>query len=143
MRRIGWGILLVVRSPLHGVIDFSRHGLVRRLCRILFYFLFCLEIDGEIFGVMASCAVVVHAVWRFECVRPSAMATAMVRSSASLAALCGSLVEISLVPFLRRCSKKFLLIFWRPTTIGIDVVYWFRVASLIFIVVRSCGFVGF
>jgi hypothetical protein len=42
MRRVGWGILLVVGSPLHGVIDFSGCGLMQRLCGILLHFLFCL-----------------------------------------------------------------------------------------------------
>jgi hypothetical protein len=36
-----------------------------------------------IFGAMIGCVAVVHAVRRFECVRPSATASALVRSSAS------------------------------------------------------------
>jgi hypothetical protein len=91
----------VVRSPLHGV-DWCE-GCVES-CSI---FLFRLEIDETIFGVMVGCATMVHAVQRFECVRSSVMASVMAQSSASLAALGGSLVEISLMPFLWRCSNFF------------------------------------
>jgi hypothetical protein len=111
MRRVGWGILLVVGSPLHGVIDFSWCGLMWRLCGILLYFLFWIQKGGAIFGVAVGCAVVIHVVRRFECVRSSAMAWATIRCSASFATLCGSLVESSLMSFLRRCFRNFLLIF--------------------------------
>jgi hypothetical protein len=132
MRRVGWEILLVMRSSLCGVIDFSGCGLMRRFCRILFHFL-----DGAIFGVIVGCAAVIHVVWRFECVRPSVVASAAIRCSTSFIALCGSLVECSLISFLQRCYKIFLPICWRPAAIRINVVYWFGVASLIFIVARS------
>jgi hypothetical protein len=113
----------VVRSPLHGVTDLSGRGLVRRLCGTLLHFLFCLQIDETVFGEVVGCAAVVHAVQRFECVGPSTTTSVVVQSFTSLAALCRSLVKISLMPFLRRCSKSFLPIFWRPAAIKIDVVY--------------------
>jgi hypothetical protein len=89
-----------VGSPLHGVIDFSGCGLMQRLRGILLHFLFRLQIDGAIFGVVVGCAVMIHAVWRFECIRPSVVASVTIRCSTSLAVLCGSLVEISLMSFL-------------------------------------------
>jgi hypothetical protein len=39
-RRKGWRILLVVRSPLHGVVDFLGCSLLRRLYGILVHFCF-------------------------------------------------------------------------------------------------------
>jgi hypothetical protein len=78
MRRVGWGILLVVGSTLHGVIDFSGCGLMRRLCGILLHLLFHLQIDGAIFDAVVGCAVAIQAVQRFECVRPSAIASAVI-----------------------------------------------------------------
>jgi hypothetical protein len=90
---------------------------------MLLHFLFRLQIDGAIFVVVVGYATVVHAVWRFEYVRPSATASATVQCSASLAALCRSLVKISLMPFLQRCSKNFLPIFWWLAAIRINVVY--------------------
>jgi hypothetical protein len=62
MRRVGWGILLLVGSILHGVIDFSGCGLMRRLCRILLHLLFRLQIDGAIFGAVVGCAAMIQAV---------------------------------------------------------------------------------
>jgi hypothetical protein len=105
---IRWGILLVVRSPLHGVIDFSGSGLLRRLYGILFHFSFRHEEDGAIFGAMVGFAAVIYAVQRFECVRASAVASAMIWCSTSLATLYESLVECSWISFLQRCSKKIL-----------------------------------
>jgi hypothetical protein len=52
----------VMRSPLHGVVDFSGCGLMRRLFRILLYFLFGLKIDGPIFYEMVGFAAMVHGV---------------------------------------------------------------------------------
>jgi hypothetical protein len=69
---------------------------------------------------VVGCAAVIRVVQRFECVRPSIVASAVIWCSASLAALYGSLVKSSLLSFLRRCSKKFLLIFWWPATIRIN-----------------------
>jgi hypothetical protein len=91
--KVGWGISLVMWSPLHGVIDFSGCELMRRLCRILLHFLFCLKIDGTIFCVMVGFVAMVHAVWRFHCVWASAAPLAMVQSSASLDVLVGYLIE--------------------------------------------------
>jgi hypothetical protein len=59
--KVGWGILLVVRSPLHGVIDFSGCGLMQRLCEILLHFLLRLQKDGVIFSAMVGCAAMIHA----------------------------------------------------------------------------------
>jgi hypothetical protein len=81
----------VVGSPLHGVIDFSGCGLMRRLCGIVLHF-FHLHIDGAIFGAVVGCATMIHAVRRFECVRPSVMASVMIQCSSSLAALWESFV---------------------------------------------------
>jgi hypothetical protein len=136
-RRIGWRILLVMWSPLRGVVDFIGSGLLRRLCGILLHFSFRLKKNGAIFGAVVLFAAMVHAVQRFECVRVSAV----ISCSASLAALHESLVRISQIPFLWKCSKILLPIFWRPAAIRINVVYWFGVASLIFVVVRSWSFV--
>jgi hypothetical protein len=58
----------VVRSSLHGVVDFSGCRLMRRLCRILLHFLIRLKIDGAIFSVMVAFTTMVHAVWMFHCV---------------------------------------------------------------------------
>jgi hypothetical protein len=102
------GILLVVRSPFYGVIDFSGCGLLRRLCGILFHFSFRHEEDGAIFDAMVDFTAMIHAVRRFECVRASVVASAMIWCSASLAALYKSLVESSWISFLQRCSKKIL-----------------------------------
>jgi hypothetical protein len=77
---------------------------------------------------------------RFKCV--SAIFGAVVCYSASLAALCGFLVESALVSFLRRCSKILLPIFWWPAAIKINALCWLGVSSFIFIVVRPEGFVG-
>jgi hypothetical protein len=71
VRRVGWGVLLGVGSPLHGVIDFSGRGLMRRLDGILVHFLFCLQISRAIYVVVVGCATIVHAVWRFMCVTPT------------------------------------------------------------------------
>jgi hypothetical protein len=63
----------------HGVIDFLGCGLMRRLCGDLLHFLFCLQIDGAIFAMVVCFSAVIHAVRRFECVRPSATASAVIR----------------------------------------------------------------
>jgi hypothetical protein len=106
-------------------------------------FFFCLKIDGAIFGAMVGCAAMIHVAWRFQSVRASAAPSAMIQCSASLTTSHGSLVEGSLISFLRRCSEILLPILWWPATIRINDVHLFGVASLVFIVARSWGFVGF
>jgi hypothetical protein len=44
----------------------------------LIRFLFRFNVDGTIFGVMVYLIVMVHAVWRFECVWASATTVALV-----------------------------------------------------------------
>jgi hypothetical protein len=51
----------VMQNPLHGVVDFSGCGLMRRLYRILLHFIFGLKIDREIFCVMVGFAAMIHA----------------------------------------------------------------------------------
>jgi uncharacterized membrane protein required for colicin V production len=87
MRRVGRGILLVMRSPFHGVVDFSGCGSVQRLCRILLHFLIGLKIDWAIFCAMVGFGAMVHEVWRFHSVWASAVPPAMVQSFASLVVL--------------------------------------------------------
>jgi hypothetical protein len=139
---IGWGVLLVVRSPLHGVIDLSWCGLLRRLGGSLLHFSFLLEENGAIFGAIVDFATMVHAVRRFERVRASVVTSTTIWCSASLSVLRESLIRSSQVSFLPGCSEILLPIFWWSTVIRIDVVYWFGVASLIFIVARSWSFIG-
>jgi hypothetical protein len=143
MRRVGWGISLVMRSPLHSEVDFSGCGLVRRLCQILLHFLFGLKIDGAIFCAMVGVAAMVHVVWRFHCVWASAAPLATVRSSTSLVVLGGSSIESPWVSFLRRPSEVFLLVLWWPITIRIDVVYMLRVFALVITITRSWSFIWF
>jgi hypothetical protein len=58
----------VMQNPLHGVVDVSGCGLMRRLCQILLHFIFGLKIDGTIFCAMVGFTAMVHVVWRFHCV---------------------------------------------------------------------------
>jgi hypothetical protein len=62
---IGWRILLVVRSLLHSLVNFSGCGLVRRLCRNLVNSSFQLNDDG-FFGVRVLGSIVR---WVSPCVR--------------------------------------------------------------------------
>jgi uncharacterized membrane protein required for colicin V production len=101
-----------MQSPLHGVVEFSGCGLVRRLCRILLHFLFGLKIDGAIFYVMVDFTTMVHAVWRFHYVWALATPPATVRSSTSLVILGGSLIESPWISFLRRPFKVFIPVLW-------------------------------
>jgi hypothetical protein len=55
-------MLLVVRSSLHGVVDFSRCSLLRRFSEILVHFSFRLKKDGTIFGAVAGFVATVHAI---------------------------------------------------------------------------------
>jgi hypothetical protein len=83
-----------------------------------------------------------HTVQRFECVRASVATSAPIWCAASLAALHESLVEGSQISFLRRCSEVLLPIFWWPVAVRINAMYWFGVASLIFVVPKSWSFTG-
>jgi hypothetical protein len=70
---------------LHGVVDFSWYGLLRRMCGILLYFSFRLKEDVTIFGSMVGFTALEHAVRRFECVRASTATSATIWCAASLA----------------------------------------------------------
>jgi hypothetical protein len=54
--------LLVVRGPLHGVVDSSRCQLLRRLRGVLLHFSFQFEEDGAIFGAVVGLTATKHAV---------------------------------------------------------------------------------
>jgi hypothetical protein len=98
-------------GPLHGVIDFSGCRLLRRLCGILVHFSFRLEENGTIFGAVVSFTTMIHAIWRFECVRVSVVISAPIWHVAYLAALHETLVRGPWISFLRSCSKVLLPIF--------------------------------
>jgi hypothetical protein len=70
-RRVRWIVLLVMGVPMHGMVDFSRCGLLRSVCGALVHVLLCLQVDGAIFGSVVGVSTVVHAVWRSDCVRAS------------------------------------------------------------------------
>jgi hypothetical protein len=81
-----------------------------------------------------------HATWKFECVRALVTTMFTIWCTASLAALCESLVTGPQMSFLRRCSKV-LPILWWPAAVRSDVVHWHGVASLIFIRAGSWSFI--
>jgi hypothetical protein len=62
MREVGWGVLLVVQSPLHGVADFPELQLRRRLSGVLVHFPFGVDVDGAIFGFVVDFIAMVHVV---------------------------------------------------------------------------------
>jgi uncharacterized membrane protein required for colicin V production len=95
-------VLLVVRSPLHGVVDLPGLWLWQRLSGLLVHFLLGVYVDGAIFGAMVGFTAMVHAEQRSRCVWASASPPAMVRSSAPLVVLGGSLVESVWASFLQR-----------------------------------------
>jgi hypothetical protein len=70
MREVGWGVLLVVWSPLHGVVDFPCLQLRRRLIGVLVHFPFGADVDGAIFGFVVNFIAMVHAVQGSWCIRP-------------------------------------------------------------------------
>jgi hypothetical protein len=88
---------------------------------------------------MVDFTTMIHAVRRSNCVWASVVTT--VHWATSLAVLIESLIGGPQVSFLRRCSKIFLLIFWWPAVIRINVVYWFGVASLVVVIAGSWSFV--
>jgi hypothetical protein len=67
----------------------------------------------------------------------------MIRSSASLVVLGGSLVKGSGISLLLWSSKFFVPILWRSTGIRTDAMYQLQVIVLIVAVVSSCVFVRF
>jgi hypothetical protein len=83
----------VVESPLHGVIDFFGCRLWRRLCGVLLNFSFRLKEYGAIFHTVVGFTMMEHAVRRYECVRASAVTTAMIPCAASLVVVGESLIE--------------------------------------------------
>jgi hypothetical protein len=60
--RVRWGVLLVVWSPLHCVVDFPGRWLLRRLSQLLIHFLFSVDVNGAIFSAMVGFIAMVHAV---------------------------------------------------------------------------------
>jgi hypothetical protein len=110
-RRIGWRILLVVKSPLHGVVDFSGCDLLWWLCGVLLHFSFGVKEDGTMFGAVVSFAAMVHAGRRLECVGAMPMTSAPIWCAAYLVALHESLLRGSHTSSLRRCSEILLPVF--------------------------------
>jgi hypothetical protein len=90
-------MLLVVRSPLHGVVDFSELQLWRRLSGVLVHLPLGVDVDRAVFSVMVGIIAMVHAVQVSRCVWASVLPTTSVGSSTSLAALGKSLVKSSRV----------------------------------------------
>jgi hypothetical protein len=70
MREVGWGVLLVMRSPLHGVVHFPRMQLRRRLSGVLVYFSFGVDVDGAIFGFVIGVIAMVDTVQGLEVYGP-------------------------------------------------------------------------
>jgi hypothetical protein len=64
-QRISWRILVVVGSPLHGVIYFSGWWFLRRLSGVLLHFPLGVEVNGAIFGAVVGFTVVIYVVWGF------------------------------------------------------------------------------
>jgi hypothetical protein len=77
----------VVGSLLHGVIDFSRCCLWRRLVGSLVHFSLRLEEYGVVFGVMIGLITIKHAIRRSECVWALATTAVMTWCAASLIVL--------------------------------------------------------
>jgi hypothetical protein len=86
-----------VRSPLHGVVDFSELQLWRRLSGVLVHLPLGVDVDRAVFSVMVGIITMVHAVQVSQCVWASVPPTTSVGSSTSLAALGKSLVKSSRV----------------------------------------------
>jgi hypothetical protein len=107
MREVGWGVLLVLRSPLHGVVDFHWLQLWWRLLGVLVQFRFGVNVDGAIFGFVVGFVAMVHVVEGSWCIWASTAPTASVPSSASLAALWRPLVKRSRNCLLWRSSIIF------------------------------------
>jgi hypothetical protein len=84
MQEVGWGVLLVVWSPLHGMVDFPRLQLRQRLVGVLVHFLFGVDVDGAIFGFVVGFVAMVHVVEGSWCIQASAAPMTSVRSSTSL-----------------------------------------------------------
>jgi hypothetical protein len=64
-------VLLVVWSPLHGVVDFPRLQLWRRLSGVLVHFPFGVDVDGAIIGFVMSFVAMVRAVQGSRCIQAS------------------------------------------------------------------------
>jgi hypothetical protein len=131
----------VVRSLLHGVVDFFGCQLLLRLIGVLLHFSFRLKEYGAIFCEMIDFIVMKHVVWRPNFVWASVMTTIVTWCATSLTILGESLIEGSRVSFLRRYCKVLLPILWWPTSIRINTMHWLRVAMLAVIVMRSWAFV--
>jgi hypothetical protein len=88
-------VLPVVRSPLHGVVDFPGLQLRQRLSGVLVHFPFGVDVDGAIFGFVVSFVAMVHAVHGSWCIQALATPMASIQSSASLTGLWRPLVKSS------------------------------------------------
>jgi hypothetical protein len=93
MRGVRQRILLVVGSPLHGVVDFSGCHLLRKLVELLVHFSLGLKEYGVIFCAMVGFTVVEHAIRRSEYVWALTAAMAMIWCGASLVVLSKPLIE--------------------------------------------------
>jgi hypothetical protein len=62
MQRVGWGVVLVMRGPLYGVVNFSGLWLWPRSGGILVHFLLGVDVDGVVFGAVVGFITMVHAV---------------------------------------------------------------------------------
>jgi hypothetical protein len=69
---------MVVRGPLHSVVDFPGWWLWQMLSRFLIHLPFGFEVNGAILRAMVGFAAVIHAIWRFQCVWASTVPPAMV-----------------------------------------------------------------
>jgi hypothetical protein len=138
-QRMGWRVSLVVRVPLHGVVDFSRCRLLRSFCESWSIFF----LDSKKMGqslVRWSISLPWYRQYGGLTVY-SAMTVAPVHWSAPLTVLIESLVGGPLVCLLWGCPIILLTILRWSISIRVDVVHRLRVAALAFIMVRSWGFV--
>jgi hypothetical protein len=85
-------MLLVMRSPLHSMVDFPGLYLWQRLSGVLIHLPLGVDVDRAVFGTMVSFFAMVHAVQGSRCVWASALPTTSARSSTSLVAWGGGVV---------------------------------------------------
>jgi hypothetical protein len=62
MRRVGWGVVLVMRGPLYGVVNFPGLWLWRWLGGVLVHFSLGVIVDGAVFDAVVSFIAMVHAI---------------------------------------------------------------------------------
>lgn len=79
----------MVGRPLHGMVDFSRCRLLRRLLGVLVHLSFGFKEYGAIFRAVVSTTTMEHAIWGSECVWASTATTAAIWCAASLTVMGG------------------------------------------------------